>query len=140
LAQGRLRPHKVTRAEVHDNLALVGRDLQDAAVQGLSSERRFLIAYEAGLRLATIPLHCAGFETYGTGHHWATFQVLPEVMGVEFGEVAEYLEACRTKRNVGTYDRVGEISASEAAEITGEVTGFKGEVEQWLAAKHPDLI
>lgn len=140
LAQGRLRPHKASRAEVQDTLALVGRDLQDASVRGLSAERRFLIAYEAGLRLATIPLHCAGLETHGTGHHWVTFQVLPEVMGVEFDEVAEYLEVCRTKRNVGTYDRAGEISAGEAAEITGEVTSFKGEVEKWLRAKHPDLI
>ena len=140
LAQGRLRPHKASRAEVQDILAVVERDLKDAAVPGLSAERRFLIAYEAGLRLATVPLHCAGYETHGAGHHWVTFQVLPEVMGKEFSDLAEYLEVCRTKRNVGTYDRAGEISSGEADEIRGEVTSFKVEVEGWLGAKHPELV
>jgi len=35
---------------------LVERDLADAAVEGLSTDRRFLIAYEAVLNLATIVL------------------------------------------------------------------------------------
>lgn len=121
-------------------LAVVERDLRDAAVRGLSAERRFLIAYEAGLTLATVPLYCAGFETHGAGHHWVTFQLLPEVMGKEFSELAEYFDVCRTKRNVGTYDRAGEISSGEADEITKEVTSFNVEVKKWLRAKHPALV
>ena len=62
-------------------LQVADRDLKDAAVPGLSSDRLFMIAYEAVLALATVPLRCAGYETYGPGHHWTTFQALPLTMG-----------------------------------------------------------
>lgn len=90
--------------------------------------------------LATIPLYCSGYETYGAGHHWMTFLVLPDVMGPEYRELADYFELCRTKRNVGTYDKGGQISQSEAEELIAEVTNFKTMVENWLRANHPELI
>lgn len=73
LAEGQLRSHKINRDEIQSLLEIVRRDLEDAAVPGLSLDRRFLIAYEGVLNLATIPLYCAGYETYGKGHHWLTF-------------------------------------------------------------------
>jgi hypothetical protein len=140
LAEGRLRAHKTTKEEIHDLLGLAQRDLSDASGQGLSSDRRFLFAYDAALTLATIPLYCAGFETHGKGHHWLTFRVLPDVMGMEFTEIAEYFDLCRTKRNVGTYDRGGQISGTEVEELLAEVRGFHGLVEDWLRLNHSDLI
>lgn len=65
LAQGRLRPHRSNKDEIQEMLHLVDRDLGDAEVQGLSLDRRFLIAYEAGLNLAMIALYCSGYETHG---------------------------------------------------------------------------
>ena len=116
LAQGRLRPHSTAKEEIQEMLRIAMRDLEDALVPGLSSDRRFFIAYEAALALATIPLYCHGYETHGRGHHWMTFLLLPEVMSSDTRELAEYFELCRTKRNVGTYDRGGQISQSEAEE------------------------
>jgi len=62
-ALGRLRPHKTSRREVDDLLRLAERDLGDARVEGVSTDRRFMITYEAAVALATIPLHCAGLRT-----------------------------------------------------------------------------
>lgn len=43
-AQGRLRPHKTSQEEIQQMLRIAERDLEDAAVTDLSSDRRFLIA------------------------------------------------------------------------------------------------
>lgn len=139
-AEGRLRSHKTTKEEIQDLLDVSQRDLSDAAVTGLSTDRRFLIAYEAALTLATIPLYCTGYETYGRGHHWLTFRTLPDVMGSEFTELADYFDVCRTKRNIGTYDRGGQISETEVEELLDEVRKFKELVEEWLHQHHSDFL
>jgi len=139
-AEGRLRVHRVTKNEISALLALAERDLKDASVEGLSSDRRFMIAYDAALTLATIPLYCAGVETHGKGHHWLTFKLLPEVMGEPFSDLADYLDQCRTKRNVGAYDRGGLISKAEVAELIKEVDVFRDDISTWLRGEHPGLI
>ena len=121
-------------------LQVADRDLQDAVVPGLSSDRRFIIAYEAALTLATIPLRCAGYETHGQGHHWTTFQALPLTMGDELQDLSDYFESCRNKRNVGAYDRSGGISPSEAAELLEEARRFKEKVTRWLRDKFPEFL
>src|SRR4030042_4471537 len=94
LAEGRLRPRRTRRDDIHHLLRIAVRDLADAEVAGLSPDRRFLIAYEAALTLATIPLFCAGSETHGAGHHCVTFQLLLRYLGEAISEVATYSESC----------------------------------------------
>jgi hypothetical protein len=120
LAEGRLRHHETNQKEIGDLLRVAERDLSDARVSGLSSDRRFLIAYDAALALATIPLHCEGYRTHGAGHHWMTFGLLPRFMGAQYSALVSYFDMCRTNRNIGTYDRGGQISNSEAYELIEE--------------------
>ncbi len=61
-------------------------------------------------------------------------------MGEEYADLALYFDQCRTKRNVGTYDRGGQISESEVDELMSEVKGFQEEVLEWLKRNHSDLI
>jgi len=131
LAEGRIRPRQYTRREIDNLIRIAERDLNDAAVEQLSNDRRFLLAYDAALKLATVPLNCAGYETHGQGHHWITFQVLPELMGQDLEPVSIYLESCRTKRNVGTYDRSGELSETDAAELLEETQALNEKVQMW---------
>ena len=70
---------------------------------------------------------------------WVTFQILPRFVGEEYAELATYFESCRTKRNVGAYDRGGEISETEADELLSEATDFKSRVEAWIRINHPEL-
>jgi hypothetical protein len=53
-AEGRLRPHHTSPKEVADLLRVVDRDLADAGIAQLSTDRRFATAYNAALQLATI--------------------------------------------------------------------------------------
>jgi len=140
LAEERLRTHRTSKEEIQGLLEIAKRDLNDASVQDLSTDRRFLIAYEGALTLATIPLYCAGYETYGRGHHWLTFRILPDVMGEKYSDLADYFDQCRTKRNVGTYDRGGQISESEVDELLAEVKSFYEDVIDWLKRNHTNLI
>ncbi len=58
---GWLREHKTSPQEVAGILALVDRDLADAARKEVSTDWRFNIAYNAGLQLATVVLYAAGY-------------------------------------------------------------------------------
>jgi hypothetical protein len=140
LAEERLRTHKTSKEEIQGLLEIAKRDLNDASIQDLSTDRRFLIAYEGALTMATIPLYCAGYETHGRGHHWLSFRILPEVMGEKYSDLADYFDQCRTKRNVGTYDRGGQISESEVDELLAEVKSFYEDVIDWLKSNHTNLI
>ena len=54
LAARRAKRHKTSRQELDGLRAIVERDLKDAAVAGLSEDRRFATAYNAVLQLATM--------------------------------------------------------------------------------------
>ncbi len=139
LADGRIRSHSTSAREVADLMRVVDRDLVDAAVAQISTDRRFATAYNAALQLATIVLHAAGYRTAASGHHWATFHVLPEIMGSQTQSRADYLDYCRAKRNVSDYDRAGEISDSELQELIAEVLAFRRDLLAWLRGHHPAL-
>lgn len=139
LADGRIRPHKTSAKEVADLLRVVERDLADAGIAQLSADRRFATAYNAALQLATIALYAAGYRSTGTAHHWVTFHVLPDIMEPGARARADYLDSCRSKRNVTDYDRAGEISNREVDEILVEARTFRKELLAWLKKKHPTL-
>lgn len=140
LADGRIRAHKTSAREVADLLRVVDRDLADAAVPQLSTDRRFATAYNAALQLATIALHASGYRAAGTGHHWATFHLLPEIVGAHAQARADYLDNCRSKRNVTDYDRAGEISERDAEEMLAETGIFREELLAWLKKNYPHFV
>lgn len=139
LADGRLRRHRTSAREIADLLGVVERNLADASVEAVSTDRRFTIAYEAALQLATVTLYSNGYETYGMGHHFTTFQALKETMGNAGAGYAKYFEICRRKRAVTSYDRPGEISETDVDSLLREVKAFKEEVLAWLRKHHPPL-
>jgi len=84
LNQGKLRAHKTSKKEVENLLAIVRRDIKDAKVEDLSSDRRFACAYNAVLQLATILLYCNDYKPEGTGHHFTVFQTMKIIMGNQY--------------------------------------------------------
>lgn len=139
-ADGRLKRHQSSLREVRDLLGVVDRDLHDAAVEAISVDRRFQIAYQAALQLATIVLAASGYRTTGKDHHWVTFRVLPELLGAKSQELAAYFDQCRGQRNRSDYDRAGEIADHEAIELLQESKQFRRMVLAWLRQHHPKLI
>ena len=53
---------------------------------------------------------------------------------------ADYLDNCRSKRNITDYDRAGEISNCEADEILAETRTFRKELLAWLKKEYPALL
>ncbi|HUT73458.1 MAG TPA: hypothetical protein VM221_01330 [Armatimonadota bacterium] len=139
LAEGRLRRHETSADEVSALLQVSERDLADAVIAALSTDRRFATAYNGALALATMVLHAAGYRASGAGHHWVTLRALPLIMGEQFQAKADYFDQCRSKRNIADYDRVGEVADAQVAELVAETRTFQGEVLQWLRAIHPQL-
>jgi len=51
LNQGRLRRHKTSKEEISNLLRVIKRDIKDAKMEGLSSDRKFATAYNAVLQI-----------------------------------------------------------------------------------------
>jgi hypothetical protein len=70
---GWLESHKSSREEIQNLLGIVERDLRDCRAQGVSSDWRFAIAYNAALQAATAALAAAGYRPPGTATTTASF-------------------------------------------------------------------
>jgi hypothetical protein len=137
---GWLRGHETSAEEISGIMALVQRDLTDAAREEISADWRFNIAYNAGLQLATVVLYASGYRAgRGESKHYRTIQALPLIMGKEFMSVSNYLDNCRRKRNISEYDAAGTVSAKEADELLKTAQELRAQVEIWLEKNHPEL-
>jgi uncharacterized protein (UPF0332 family) len=140
LNQGRLKHHHTSRKEINNLLKLIRRDIKDAKVKGLSTDRKFATAYNAVLQTATILLYCKGYKPKGIGHHFTVFQTMKEILGNNYHDLADYFDACRAKRNITAYTSAGEISDSEAEELIKEAESFLKIVLKWLKRYYPKLL
>ena len=137
-ANGWLRPHQTNKQQVADLLAIVERDLADSQ-SNLSPDWRFGIAYNAALKLCTILLYAEGYRPEKNLAHYRTLQALPLILGTARSNDADYLDACRAKRNTAEYDIAGTVSASEATELRAFATELHTDVIAWLRQNHPSL-
>ena len=137
---GWLRPHVTDKNEIANLLAIVDRDMEDAAADGISDDWKFGIAYNAALKLATIMLYVAGFKPEKNLAHYRTLLAIEFTIGVHRKDDAAYLDACRVKRNIVEYDNIGGASHAEAIELLDFVKGLKEEVLEILAEKYPVLL
>jgi hypothetical protein len=120
--------------------ALVARDLADATVAGLSADRRFATAYNAGLLAANMAIACAGYRvTAKTGHHKISFDSIKFALGSRASKYADYFETCRRTRNVIDYTRSHVATDTAAKEILVKATEFYEMVETSIDATSPNL-
>jgi len=134
-----VRPHKSSLSEIETLLAVVERNLSDAAVSQLSDDGRFYMAYSAAFQLSTIALLASGFQAHGDDHHKVTFSTLPATIGSHMTFLADYFERCRRKRNNIQYDQVNVATKSETEELYKESLEFRTAVLDWLSNNHPKL-
>ena len=124
---GWLRRHKTSQKEIENLVLIIDRDLKDVK-GGISDDWRFGIAYNAALKLCTILLYASGYRAERSLQHYRTIQALPLIFGTERKNDAEYLEACRKKRNIVEYDYVGGTTEDEANELISFVKSFRDDV------------
>jgi hypothetical protein len=82
LAQRKVQPHTTSKRELDSLRALIERDLTDAALAGLSADRRFATAYNAALQIAKMVIACTGYRVASTpGHHRLHFEAARIALG-----------------------------------------------------------
>lgn len=137
---GWLTPHTTSAQEIANLLAIVNRDLKDAA-EDISPDWRFGIAYNAALKLCMMLLYASGFRAAKGGHeHYRPIQALPLILGVKYKPEAVYLEACRKKRHIVEYDSTGVATEDDVEELVAAVQALRDEVLAWLKKHHPQLL
>jgi hypothetical protein len=139
LENGWLRRHQTSKREIANLLKIIDRDLKDAE-GGISEDWRFGIAYNAALKLCTILLYGEGYRPEKNLQHYRTLQALPLILGKDRKADAEYLETCRSKRNIVEYDYVGAATDRDVIELIEFVRELKSSVTTWLKEHHPELI
>jgi hypothetical protein len=137
-ANGWLKEHLTSTQEIGNLLAIVDRDLKDAGEGGISEDWRFGIAYNAALKLCTVLLYAEGYKAERTLQHYRTIQALPLILGADRKDDANYLDACRAKRNIVEYDYAGGVTKNDAEELIEFVRTLKQDVEAWLVVNHPE--
>lgn len=136
---GWLKPHTTSLNELSNLLAIADRDIEDAETDGLSDDWKFGIAYNAALKLCTMMLYASGFMPEKTLAHYRTLLSLQFTLGPHRKADAEYLDACRIKRNHVEYDYVEGASATEAKELLDFVRELRVEVLDRLHENYPSL-
>lgn len=140
LASRDVQRHKTSKKELDDIRALIARDLADAAIAGLSADRRFATAYNAALQTANLAIACAGYRvTAKVGHHRIALESARLALGPIADEFADYFEICRRKRNAIDYSHSQVATETEAGEILDKAGQFRERVEAWIAKNHPAL-
>ena len=135
---GWLKPHKATRPQVVAIFGVVDRDFEDSK-QSLSADGQFNIAYNSALQLCAIALLAEGWRPEKLNAHHRTISALPVILGAEWQDGADYLDACRKKRNGLEYDAAGRVSSAEAKELRNFAAELRESVVVWLGEQHPEL-
>ena len=136
---GWLKPHNTSFLELSNLLAIADRDIADAESETLSADWRFGIAYNAALKLCTMMLYDAGFMPEKNLAHYRTLLSLQFTLGSHRKADAEYLDACRIKRNHVEYDYVNGASGTEAQELVDFARELRTEVVDKLRTRYPNL-
>ena len=136
---GWLKPHQTSFEELSNLLAIADRDIADSDTTELSNDWKFGIAYNAALKLCTMLLYDAGYMPEKTLAHFRTLHSLQFTLGADRKGDAEYLDACRIKRNHVEYDYVEGASETEAKELVDFAKNLRKEVVGRLREKYPNL-
>jgi hypothetical protein len=139
LASKTVTPLPATKAELDKLRSLVARSLKDVAATGLSTDMRFILAYDAARTLSLMIVRAAGYRPKSVGGHYNTFLAL-EAADPVFATLSAYLDGCRIKRNASEYDFAGGVSDTDADGLLNAVKQFAIDAEAWIKANHPTLI
>jgi hypothetical protein len=134
-----IRSHVTSSDEIKGLLAVADRDIGQSQTAGLGPEWRFDIAYNAALQSATAALAAAGYRAERQNKHMRTIETLEFTVRLSPQEIL-FFDACRRKRNVAVYDRIGAISDGEAGEMIQWAASLRRRVEDWIRRERPDLL
>ena len=137
---GWLKREPTSSREIRDLLGLVDRSLSDSKVKAVSTDLRFIAAFNAALCTATAALRASGHRTATqAGHHVKTIDSL-ELTVKANPKLIQKLKTFNNKRNKSVYDVAGAVSDQELEAMIKLADELKASTLAWLQESHPELL
>jgi hypothetical protein len=115
----------------------VDRSLADSKVEAVSTDLRFIAAFNAALSVATTALRASGLRTVTqAGHHVKTIESL-ELTITANPKVIQRFKTFNNKRNKSVYDVAGAVSDQELDAIVKLAIELREITLAWLQKTHP---
>lgn len=135
-----LKREATSSDEIQGLLSIVDRGLRDAKVESISTDLRFIAAFNSALAAATTALRAHGYRTASqVGHHMKTIESL-EFTLPEGHRFVQRLKVLSNKRNRSSYDVAGAVSDEDLRSVMKLAAELEHAVGSWLANEHPDLF
>ena len=137
---GWLRREATSPTEIKDLLRIVDRGLADCKVDAVSTDLRFIAAFNAALCIATLALRATRHRTVTqAGHHVKTIESLELTMKPN-AKIIQKFKTFNNKRNKSVYDVAGAISNQELESMILLASELKKNTIAWLRELHPKLM
>src|SRR5215469_18403538 len=129
---GWLKREPTSAAEIKDLLGIVDRSLADSKVEAVSTDLRFIAAFNPALCAATTALRASGHRTVTqTGHHVKTIESL-ELTVKASSKLIQRFKTFNNKRNKSVYDVAGAVSEQELDGMVKLAIELKETTVIWL--------
>jgi hypothetical protein len=137
---GWLRREPTSPGEIKNLLGIVERSLADSRVKAVSTDLRFIAAFNAALCTATTALRASGHRTVTqAGHHVKTIESLELTLKTN-PKLIQRFKTFNNKRNKSVYDVAGAVSDQELEAMVRLANELKGSTIAWLQEFHPELL
>jgi hypothetical protein len=121
-------------------LGIVERSLADSKVEAVSTDLRFIAAFNAALSIATTALRASGHRTATqAGHHVKTIESLELTIKAD-QRLIQRFKTFNNKRNKSFYDVAGAVSDQELEAVIKLAIELKDSTIAWLQKSHPELL
>jgi len=135
-----LRREPTSADEIRDLIGIVDRSLADSRVEAVSTDLRFIAAFNAALCAANTALRASGHRTVTqAGHHVKTIESL-ELTVKANSKLIQRFKTFNNKRNKSVYDVAGAVSDQELEAMIKLANELKDIVLSWLQKSHPELL
>jgi hypothetical protein len=137
---GWLRREPTSPGEIKNLLGIVERSLADSKVDAVSTDLRFIAAFNAALSVATTALRASGHRTATqAGHHVKTIESLELTIKAD-PRLIQRFKTFNNKRNKSVYDVAGAVTDQELEAIMKLAIELKDSTVAWLQKHHPELL
>src|SRR5215472_827959 len=137
---GWLRREATSSKEIRDLLGIVERSLSDSNVEAVSTDLRFIAAFNAALCAATTALRASGHRAATqSGHHVKTIESLELTVSAN-PKLIQRFKTFNNKRNKSVYDVAGAVSDQELEAMIKLANELKAATLSWLQKFHPELL
>jgi len=138
---GWLRTHPTRADEIAHLLSVADGDLDAAADPAHEPALRFEYAYNAALKACLVALYAGRRRPCPSDDvHHRIIRSLPLTVGPAREVAADYLDACRERRDrLGTVEGVAAITDEDATALLEFARDLLAAVDAWVRHHHPEL-